>query len=68
MHLGPRSVLIVLGVTFAGHLTAGQVGDAVAQLQRRLGERLGDLTTERLIVIEPTPSPTRPPTEPARRG
>ena len=57
MHLGPRAILIVLSVTFASHLTAGEVGEAVAQLQRRLGERLGDLTTERLIVIEPTRVP-----------
>jgi cation diffusion facilitator family transporter len=65
LHLGPRAVLIVLSVTFARHLTAGEVEDAVAHLQRRLGERLGDLTTERLIVIEPTPA-ARQPAEPAR--
>lgn len=68
MHLGPRAVLIVLGVTFAGHLTAGEVGEAVAQLQRRLGERLGDLTNERLIVIEPTPAPALRHPEPSRLG
>ena len=66
MHLGPRAVLIVLGVTFDGHLSADGVGEAVAQLQRRLAKRLGDLTTERLIVIEPTPA--RRPAEPARAG
>jgi divalent metal cation (Fe/Co/Zn/Cd) transporter len=68
MHLGPRAVLIVLGVTFASQLTAGEVGEAVARLQRRLAERLGDLTTERLIVIEPTSAPALPHAEPARRG
>ena len=56
MHLGPRAVLIVLSVTFADHLTAGEVSEAVAQLQRRLGERLSEVTSERLIVIEPTPA------------
>jgi len=68
MHLGPRAVLIVLGVTFADHLNAGEVEEAVVQLQRRLGERLGELTSERLIVIEPTPPSTRAPAEPARRA
>ena len=68
MHLGPRAVLIVLGVTFDGHLSADGVGEAVAQLQRRLAKRLVDLTTERLIVIEPTPAPARRPAEAARAG
>jgi cation diffusion facilitator family transporter len=67
MHLGPRSVFIVLGLTFAGHLTAGEVEDTVAHLQRRLAERLAGLTTERLIVIEPTPAPTLLDAVPARR-
>jgi cation diffusion facilitator family transporter len=68
MHLGPRAVLIVLGVTFDDHLSADGVGEAVAQLQRRLAERLGDLTTERLIVIEPTPAPARRPAVAAAGG
>lgn len=68
MHLGPRAVLIVLSVTFASHLTAGEVTDAVAHLQRRLGERLGELTSERLIVIEPTAAPGRQQAEPAPRA
>jgi cation diffusion facilitator family transporter len=68
MHLGPRAVLIVLGVTFDGHLSADGVGQAVARLQRRLAERLGDLTTERLIVIEPTPAAARRPAVATARG
>ena len=68
MHLGPRAVLIVLGVTFASQLTAGEVSEAVARLQRGLAERLVDLTTERLIVIEPTSAPALPHAEPARSG
>lgn len=68
MHLGPRAVLIVLGVTFDGHLGADGVGEAVARLQRRLAERLVDLTTERLIVIEPTPAPARRPAVAAAGG
>jgi hypothetical protein len=58
----------VLGVTFDDHLSADGVGEAVAQLQRRLAERLGDLTTERLIVIEPTPAPARRPAVAAAGG
>ena len=53
MHLGPRAILIVLGVTFARDLSALEVEEAVARLQRGLSDDLGDVTNARLIVIEP---------------
>jgi len=53
MHLGPNRILIVLAVHFAPELGAPGVEDAVLRLQRQLGRALGDVTDERLIVIEP---------------
>ena len=57
MHLGPRAILIVLSVIFGRALTGVEIEAAVQRLQRRLGERLGDATSDRLIVIEPASQP-----------
>jgi cation diffusion facilitator family transporter len=53
MHLGPRSILIVLIVALAPELRTGQVEEAIGRLHGRIAEELGDLTDSRLVVIEP---------------
>lgn len=54
MSLGPRRVLVVLGVRLVPDLSAAEVADAVDRLQERVIDRLDGLTDRRLIVIEPT--------------
>ena len=61
MHLGPRRILIVLGVTFAPDLRVPEVEEAVMRVQRRIAEALGGLTDDRLVVIEPAPANGRTP-------
>ena len=53
MHLGPSSLLIVASVELAPDLDVGGAARVAARLRRRLGEVLQDVTTPRLIVIEP---------------
>jgi cation diffusion facilitator family transporter len=58
MNLGPRRILIVLGVTFARDLTGEELAETIGQLQEHLIARLDGLTDRRLVVIEPaTASP-----------
>jgi len=52
MSLGPRSVLVVIGVTFARDLPAPGVATAVERLQQRVIERLDGMTDRRRVVIE----------------
>jgi cation diffusion facilitator family transporter len=56
MHLGPRRILIVLGVRFARDLRTPQLEEAVARLRRKLADAVGAPADSRLIVIEPTSS------------
>ena len=62
MSLGPRRVLVVLGVTFARHLSASGIAEAVERLQKGVIDRLDGMTDRRLVVIEPAaegePAPT----------
>ena len=53
MSLGPRRVLIVLGVRMAPALSSSEVAEAVDRLQQRVIDRLDGLTDRRLVVIEP---------------
>jgi cation diffusion facilitator family transporter len=55
IHLGPKSALIVASVRFAPDLDAAEVERVVARLRTRLAEALPDVTSPRLIVIEPAP-------------
>jgi hypothetical protein len=49
----------VLGAEFAPDLRGTEVANAVARIERRLGEVLGDVTDAALVVIEPTPRAER---------
>jgi divalent metal cation (Fe/Co/Zn/Cd) transporter len=53
MHLGPRELLIVLGVDFRDDLGAPEIEDAVARLRQHVGEELEDVTNPHLIIVEP---------------
>lgn len=53
MSLGPRRVLVVLGVRLAPALSASDVAEAVDRLQQRVIDRLDGMTDRRLVVIEP---------------
>lgn len=53
MNLGPRRILIVLGVTFARDLTGEELAETIGRLQEHLIARLDGLTDRRLVVIEP---------------
>ena len=53
MSLGPRRVLVVLGIAFPRDLPAPGVATAVDRLERRVIERLDGITDRRLVVIEP---------------
>jgi cation diffusion facilitator family transporter len=66
MHLGPRRLLIVLGVQFACDLRAPDVASLVTRLQQKLVQALGDITDARLIVIEPAPLDAAPASPGAR--
>jgi cation diffusion facilitator family transporter len=57
MSLGPRAVLVVMDVTFAGDLPGPEVAAAVERLQQRVIDRLDGLTNRRLVVVEPAPGP-----------
>lgn len=56
MHLGPDALLTVVGVQFRDDLTAPEVTAAVSRIQDKIRAALGDETTPRMIVIEPTPA------------
>jgi divalent metal cation (Fe/Co/Zn/Cd) transporter len=56
MHLGPAALLVVVGVQFREELTAAEVTAAVSRIQEKIRAALGDDTTARMIVIEPTPA------------
>jgi hypothetical protein len=53
MNLGPRRILIVLGVTFARDQTGEEVAETIGRLQEHVIVRLDGLTDRRLVVIEP---------------
>jgi cation diffusion facilitator family transporter len=53
MSLGPRRVLVVLGVAFARELSAPAIATTVERLEQRVIERLDGLTDRRLVVVEP---------------
>jgi cation diffusion facilitator family transporter len=53
MHLGPRSILIVLGVHFRPGLDTRAVEAAVQRIHDRVRRAVGDSTRPRLIVVEP---------------
>jgi divalent metal cation (Fe/Co/Zn/Cd) transporter len=54
MHLGPRSILVTLGIRFRPELTVPEVEVAIERLQGRIGKALEGSTSARLVVIEPT--------------
>jgi len=54
MHMGPREILVALGVHFRPHLTTSQIEVAVARLQTTIRKALGGATNADLILIEPT--------------
>lgn len=54
MHMGPREILVALGVHFRPHLTTSQIEVAVARLQATIRKALGGATNADLILIEPT--------------
>src|SRR5262250_617919 len=54
MHMGPREILVALGVHFRPHLTTAQIEAAVARLQATIRKALGGATNADLILIEPT--------------
>src|SRR5262249_37419540 len=53
MSLGPRRVLVVLGVRLAPALSSSEVAETLDRLQQRVIDRLDGLTDRRLVVIEP---------------
>jgi len=59
MHLGPQAILIVATVAFDRGLTTPAIEAAVGRLQQRITEQLGDVTDERLVVLEPDASGVR---------
>ncbi|HEY3067825.1 MAG TPA: cation diffusion facilitator family transporter [Methylomirabilota bacterium] len=66
MHLGPEALLMAVGVQFRDELTAGAVTAAVSRIQEKIRAALGDATTARMIVIEPTPPPVGAPSSERR--
>jgi len=54
MHLGPRAILIALGVEFRPELSAPAIADAVVRLQQHIYQAVEHSTTARLILIEAT--------------
>lgn len=58
MNVGPRRVLVVLGVRLAPTLSEPEIADAVERLEQQIVHRLDGLTDRRLVVIEPVPEAT----------
>jgi hypothetical protein len=56
MHLGPHALLIVMSVELVSHLNTAGVEAVTTRLRARLAHALGDVTSPRLIVIEPAAS------------
>jgi len=54
MHMGPREILVALGVHFRPHLTTAQIETAVARLQTVIKKALDGATDVDLILVEPT--------------
>jgi len=54
MHMGPREILVALGVHFRAHLTTAQIETAVARLQTAIKKALDGATDAGLILVEPT--------------
>jgi cation diffusion facilitator family transporter len=54
MHMGPREILVALGVHFRPHLTTSQIEAAIARLQVVIRRALEGATSPALILIEPT--------------
>ena len=54
MHMGPREILVALGVHFRPHLTTSQIEAAVVRLQTTIRKALRGATNADLILIEPT--------------
>jgi cation diffusion facilitator family transporter len=54
MHMGPREILVALGVHFRPHLTTAQIEAAVARLQTAIKKALDGATDAGLILVEPT--------------
>ena len=55
MHLGPRAVLVVLGVVFRREMSVAGIESAVARLHQRVRDALAGRTDARLVVVEPRP-------------
>jgi divalent metal cation (Fe/Co/Zn/Cd) transporter len=53
MHVGPRSILVVIGVDFPRELTTATLEAAVERLHQHVREAAGGRTDAWLIVIEP---------------
>ena len=54
MHMGPREILVALGVHFRPHLNTAQIETAVARLQTVIKKALDGATDVDLILVEPT--------------
>jgi cation diffusion facilitator family transporter len=54
MHMGPRDILVALGVQFRRHLTTSQIEAAIIRLQDAIRKALHGATSASLILIEPT--------------
>lgn len=54
MHMGPRDILVALGVQFRRDLTTSQIEAAIIRLQHAIRETLNGATNASLILIEPT--------------
>jgi len=54
MHMGPRDILVALGVQFPRHLTTPQIEAAIIRLQDAIRQTLQGASEAGLILIEPT--------------
>jgi len=54
MHMGPRDILVALGVQFRRPLTTPQIEAAIIRLQDAIRKALHGATSASLILIEPT--------------
>lgn len=53
MHIGPRDILVALGLQFRPELTTMAIQAAVTRLQQAIRKALGESTNPGLIIIEP---------------
>jgi divalent metal cation (Fe/Co/Zn/Cd) transporter len=54
LHMGPRDILVALGVQFRRHLTTSRIEAAIVRLQHAIRQTLDGATNANLILIEPT--------------